>query len=126
MLAIVATVLVIEDNPANLKLARLVLGSAGYAVLMAESAEAGIALVREQLPDLVLMDIRLPDMDGITATRLLKSDPATAPIPLIALTAFAMKGDEERIRVAGCDGYLSKPYRFEELLAMVERFVAPT
>lgn len=120
-----ATVLVIEDNPANLKLARLVLGSAGYTVLMAESAEAGIALVREQQPDLVLMDIRLPDMDGIAATRVLKEDPATAAIPLIALTAFAMKGDEERIRVAGCDGYLSKPYRFEELLALVGSFVAP-
>ncbi len=120
-----ATVLVIEDNPANLKLARLVLSSAGYEVLVAESAEAGIALVREQRPDLVLMDIRLPDMDGIAATRVLKEDPATAAIPLIALTAFAMKGDEERIRIAGCDGYLSKPYRFEELLALVGRFVAP-
>lgn len=119
-----ATILVIEDNAANLKLAQLVLGSAGYSVLSAESAERGIALVREQRPDLVLMDIRLPDMDGITATRLLKDDPATAAIPLIALTAFAMKGDEERIRAAGCDGYLSKPYRFDELLALVGKFVA--
>ena len=120
-----ATVLVIEDNAANLKLAQLVLGSAGYSVLAAESAERGITLVREQLPDLVLMDIRLPDMDGIAATRLLKGDPATASIPLIALTAFAMRGDEERIRAAGCDGYLSKPYRFDELLALVGRFIAP-
>lgn len=120
-----ATVLVIEDNAANLKLAELVLKSAGHAVLLAESAESGIALVRERMPDLVLMDIRLPDMDGIAATRILKSDPATAPIPLIALTAFAMKGDEERILVAGCDAYLSKPYRFEELLALVGRFIEP-
>lgn len=118
-----ATVLVIEDNPANLKLAKLVLGSAGYEVLAAESAESGIALARERLPDLVLMDIRLPDMDGIAATRVLKGDPATASIPLIALTAFAMKGDEERIRLAGCDGYLSKPYRYEELLALVGKFL---
>jgi two-component system cell cycle response regulator DivK len=115
-----ATVVIVEDNPANLKLARLVLERAGHRVIAASAAEEGIELARAQQPDMVLMDVQLPGIDGLAATAQLKADPATAHIPVVALTAFAMKGDEERIRAAGCDGYLSKPYRYAELLALVE------
>jgi two-component system cell cycle response regulator DivK len=118
-------VLIVEDNPANLKLARVVLERAGYAVLEAMDAEAGLALAREKRPDLILMDIQLPGMDGLTATSELKRDPATATIPVIALTAHAMKGDEEKIREAGCDGYLAKPFRYPELLERVAAMFSP-
>lgn len=114
-------VLIVEDNAANMKLARLVLERAGYTVLSANAAEEGVELAQRHQPDLVLMDVQLPGMDGLAATVQLKNDPATAHIPVVALTAFAMKGDEERIRAAGCDGYLSKPYRYPELLAVVEQ-----
>lgn len=96
-----------------------VLENAGHQVLQAEDAAAGIRLAREALPDLIFMDIQLPGMDGLEAFRLLKADPATRPIPIYALTAFAMKGDEERIRAAGCDGYLAKPVSYKDLLATV-------
>ena len=114
-----ATILVVEDNPANMKLAVLLLESAGHAVLSATNAELGLALARQQHPQLILMDIQLPGMDGLAATALLKQDHATRSIPVIALTALAMKGDEERIRAAGCDGYVAKPMRYKELLATV-------
>ena len=114
-----ATLLIVEDNPANLKLARVVLERAGHAVLEAMDAEAGLAIAREKRPDLILMDIQLPGMDGLSATVELKRDPATAAIPVLALTAHAMMGDEEKIRAAGCDGYLTKPFRYPELLARV-------
>jgi Response regulators consisting of a CheY-like receiver domain and a winged-helix DNA-binding domain len=114
-----ATVLVIEDNPANMTLATFLLKSAGYAVLRATDAEAGMALARREQPDLVLMDIQLPDMDGLQACALLKADEATRDIPVIALTALAMKGDEERIRAAGCDGYIAKPLAYREFLATI-------
>lgn len=112
-------VLVVEDKPANLKLAVFLLESAGHAVSMATDAEAGLALARTEHPDLILMDIHLPGMDGLEATALLKGDAATRMIPVIALTALAMKGDEERIRSAGCDGYIAKPIRYHEFLATV-------
>ncbi|MDB4997894.1 MAG: response regulator receiver [Myxococcaceae bacterium] len=114
-----ATILVIEDTPANMKLAVFLLQSADHTVLMAVDAEAGLTLAREQQPSLILMDIQLPGMDGLEATRLLKKDDATRAIPVIALTALAMKGDEERIRAAGCDGYIAKPIRYQEFLAAV-------
>ena len=114
-----AKVLVIEDNPANMTLATFLLKSAGYLVLSATDAETGLALARAEQPDLILMDIQLPGMDGLTATALLKADAATRDIPVIALTALAMKGDEERIRAAGCDGYIAKPLAYRELLATV-------
>lgn len=110
----------IEDNPANARLAEFVLSKAGHEVLKAADAPAGIALARQRKPDLVLMDIQLPGMDGLEATRLLKADPATRAIKVVALTAFAMKGDEEKIRAAGCDGYLAKPYEHRALLAAVQ------
>src|SRR5438270_7118122 len=101
----VATILIIEDNPSNLTLARFLLQSAGHVVLAAADAESGLTLARSEKPDLILMDIQLPGMDGLEATMLLKRDDATRAIPVIALTALAMMGDEARIRAAGCDGY---------------------
>jgi two-component system, cell cycle response regulator DivK len=114
-----ARVLVIEDNAANMKLAVFLLQSAGHTVLSARDAEAGLTLARGEQPDLILMDIQLPGMDGLEATTLLKRDDATQAIPVIALTALAMKGDEERIRAAGCDGYIAKPMRYQEFLAAI-------
>jgi two-component system cell cycle response regulator DivK len=116
-----ATILVVEDNPQNLKLAQLVLQKAGHAVLSADSGEAGLALASERQPDLILMDVQMPGMDGLAVTRLLKNSPRTAHIKVVALTALAMKGDAERILGAGCDAYLAKPYRYEELMAVVQR-----
>jgi len=115
----VAKVLIIEDNPANMRLAVFLLESAGHSVLGATDAEAGLTLAREEHPDLILMDIQLPGIDGLEATRQLKADEATRAIPVIALTALAMKGDEERIRAAGCDGYIAKPIRYQEVLATI-------
>ena len=114
-----AKVLIVEDNPANMKLAIFLLESAGHAVLSATNAEAGLMLARDGQPNLILMDIQLPGMDGLEATALLKRDDATRAIPVIALTALAMKGDEERIRAAGCDGYIAKPLRYQEFLATI-------
>jgi two-component system cell cycle response regulator DivK len=119
-----ATILIIEDNPANMTLAVFLLGSAGYRVLSATDAEAGLTLARAEQPDLVLMDIQLPGMDGLEATSLLKRDEATRAIPVIALTALAMKGDEERIRAAGCDGYIAKPMRYKDFLATIATYLA--
>jgi two-component system cell cycle response regulator DivK len=112
-------VLIIEDNRTNMTFATFLLESAGYTVLSATDAEAGLALAHAEQPDLILMDIQLPGMDGLEATRLLKQDAATRAIPVIALTALAMKGDEERILAAGCDGYIAKPIRYKEFLAAV-------
>jgi two-component system cell cycle response regulator DivK len=114
-----STVLVVEDNPANMTLAVFLLQSAGHTVLSATDAEAGLALARVEHPDLILMDIQLPGMDGLEATALLKRDAATRTIPVIALTALAMKGDEERIRAAGCDGYIAKPLAYKDFLATI-------
>jgi two-component system cell cycle response regulator DivK len=114
-----AKVLIVEDNSANMTLAVFLLQSAGHTVLSARDAEAGLTLARDEQPDLILMDIQLPGMDGLQATALLKRDDATRGIPVIALTALAMKGDEERIRAAGCDGYIAKPMRYQEFLATI-------
>jgi two-component system cell cycle response regulator DivK len=114
-----ARILVIEDNPDNMFLTVFLLESAGHTVLSAIDAEAGLTLARDELPNLILMDIQLPGMDGLEATVLLKRDDATRAIPVIALTALAMKGDEERIRAAGCDGYISKPIGIQDFLATV-------
>ena len=114
-----ATILIVEDNPTNMTLAAYVLESAGHSVLKATDAEAGLTLAREALPNLILMDIQLPGMDGLEATAHLKANAATRAIPVIALTALAMKGDEERIRAAGCDGYIAKPMRYQEFLAAI-------
>jgi two-component system cell cycle response regulator DivK len=121
-----ANVLIVEDNADNLKLATFLLQSAGHTVISASNAEAGLALARSDHPQLILMDIQLPGMDGLEATGLLKGDESTRAIPVIALTALAMKGDEERIRAAGCDGYIGKPMRYKEFLAAVSAHLVRT
>jgi two-component system cell cycle response regulator DivK len=122
----VTKVLVIEDNAANMTLAVFLLQSAGHTVLSAANAETGLAIARDEQPDLVLMDIQLPGMDGLQATTVLKSDEMTRAIPVIALTALAMKGDETRIRAAGCDGYIAKPLAYKEFLATIADHLAKT
>ena len=114
-----ARILVVEDNPDNMVLTVMLLESVGHTVLMAIDAEAGLTLARAELPDLILMDIQLPGMDGLEATALLKRDEATRAVPVVALTALAMKGDEERIRAAGCDGYIAKPIGIQDFLATI-------
>ena len=116
-----ARILIVEDNVSNMKLASFLLESAGHTVLACTDAEAGLTLARGERPDLILMDIQLPGMDGLEAVALLKADDATRAIPVIALTALAMKGDEQRIRAAGCDGYVAKPLRYQEFLATVAK-----
>lgn len=115
-----ARVLIIEDNAANMKLAVLLLQNAGHAVMCATDAETGLTIARADQPDLILMDIQLPDMDGLAATALLKQDPVTAAIPVIALTAMAMKADREKSQIAGCDAYIAKPLRYQELYAAID------
>jgi two-component system cell cycle response regulator DivK len=119
-----AKILIIEDNPANMKLASLLLLRVGHTVLCAVDAETGLTLARADHPDLILMDIQLPGMDGLAATVLLKQDSATAAIPVIALTAMAMKEDEEKTRAAGCDAYIGKPLRYQELYASIDTLLA--
>ncbi|WP_151634690.1 response regulator [Noviherbaspirillum aerium] len=114
-----AKILIIEDSPANMKLAVLLVGSAGHSSLQAEDARKGIALARDELPDLILMDMQLPDMDGMEATAILKADAATRRIPVVALTASAMKGDRERMLASGCDGYIEKPIDFAVFVAEI-------
>jgi CheY-like chemotaxis protein len=103
------TILVVDDNSTNRKLVSDVLGFEGYRILQASDAESAHDLIRSTPPDLILMDIALPGMDGLTLTRLLKADENTRHIIVVALTAFAMKGDDAKAREAGCDGYITKP-----------------
>jgi two-component system cell cycle response regulator DivK len=115
-----ARILIIEDNQANMKLVSLLLHNAGHTVLGASDAETGLTMARADQPDLILMDIQLPGMDGLAATALLKQDPATATIPIIALTAMAMKEDREKTKAAGCDAYIAKPLRYQELYVAID------
>ena len=114
-------VVVVEDNERNMKLFREVLESSGYRTLEAETGERAVALTAEHRPDLVLMDIHLPDIDGVEALRMLRADERTASVPVLALTAQAMEGDRERFLAAGFDGYLSKPVNIADLLDVVRR-----
>ena len=115
-----ATILVIEDDAATMRLNTLVLQRAGHTVLCAFDAETGLTLARTGQPDLILMDMLLPGMDGLAATALLKTDPATAAIPIIALTANLTQDDEKKAVEAGCDAYIAKPFRQQELHATIE------
>jgi CheY-like chemotaxis protein len=112
-------ILIVEDNEKNLKLVRDFLQVKGYRTLEAGTAELGIELARRHTPQLILMDIQLPGMDGVAALGQLKADPSTAQIPIIALTAFAMPDDRQRFYAAGFDGYLVKPINIRELLEVV-------
>jgi two-component system cell cycle response regulator DivK len=116
----VKSVLIVEDNPLNRELTRFILSTAGYEVLQAESAEEGLNLARERRPAVVLLDIHLPGMDGVAAAQLLRADPVTSGAKLLAITASAMKGDRERIMAGTFDGYISKPFRPQELLDAVK------
>lgn len=111
----VGRILIVEDNAINMKLATLLVRGAGHTVIEALDAESGLLLAYSQLPDLILMDVQLPGMDGFAATAMLKSDPTTASIPVIALTAMATARDEDRARTAGCDAYISKPLQVQEV-----------
>jgi two-component system cell cycle response regulator DivK len=115
-------ILIVEDNEKNLKLVRDLLQVKGYRTLEAGAAEVGVELARHHIPQLILMDIQLPGMDGVTALGQLKADPVTAKIPVIALTAFAMQNERQRFRTAGFDGYLVKPINIRELLEVVGNF----
>ena len=117
-------VLVVDDNPTNLKLARVLLRSEGYDVHTAGDAAEALAALGRARPALVLMDLQLPGMDGLELTRLLKADPATRGIPVVAMTAYSMKGDAERARDAGCDGYLTKPLDTRAFPGQVRGFIS--
>lgn len=114
-----ARILIVDDNPVNLKLTSDVLEIEGYAVVMAVDAELAQEILEHTQPDLILMDIALPGMDGLTLTRKLKADKRLKHIPVIALTAFAMKGDEQKASEAGCDGYITKPIDTRKLPQLV-------
>jgi two-component system, cell cycle response regulator DivK len=109
-----ALVLIVEDNPRNLKLVRDLLDYSGYRTLAVSNAEEGIALARSRRPDLVLMDVQLPGMDGLQALARLRAEPDAGGIPIVALTAFAMKDDRERFLAAGFDAYIEKPLNVRE------------
>lgn len=112
-------ILIVDDNAANLKLARVLLSGEGYEVRTAGDAEQALELLESFRPRVILMDLQLPGMDGLELTRRLKADPTRRDIAVIALTAYAMKGDEEKARAAGCDGYVTKPIDTEELPRLV-------
>jgi CheY-like chemotaxis protein len=119
-----ARLLVVDDNPTNLKLVSDVLEFDGFEILRAADAEAAQETIRNSPPDLILMDIAMPGMNGLTLTRLLKDDPTTRHITIVALTAFAMKGDDQKAKAAGCDGYITKPIDTRKLSGQVAEFLA--
>ena len=120
----VKVILVVEDEPKNLKLFRDLLQHSGYTTIEATDGEQGVELAIDKKPDLILMDIQMPRMDGLEAIRILKADVTTRNIPIVALTSYAMKGDKERILEAGCDGYLAKPFDIQELLKTVAEYLS--
>ena len=117
-------ILIVEDESGNLKLIRDLLQVSGYLTLEATDGAEGIELAKAHKPDLILMDILMPVMDGFEATKILKADAETRNIPIIALTSYAMKGDEEKIRGFGCDGYITKPIDTREFLKKVSEFLS--
>lgn len=119
-------ILIVEDDPVSLKLVRDVLQANGYETEEATSGEEAVARAAETKPGLIVMDIRLPGIDGLEATRRLRSDPSTAAIPIVAVTAHAMPEDEARILAAGCDAYLPKPLRFAEFVSVVNHLLGGT
>jgi two-component system, cell cycle response regulator DivK len=118
-----ARILVVEDDPDNRRIVVKVLAVDGYTTLEAADGESAVALARREHPDAILMDLAMPGVDGWEAARRLKADPATADIPIVALTAFALRGDEDRAREAGCDAYLAKPCRPQAIRDVVGRLL---
>ncbi|HEY1014686.1 MAG TPA: response regulator [Herpetosiphonaceae bacterium] len=116
-------ILIVDDNPMNLKLARVVLQSAGYDVRTAMNAEETMRVIGEARPRLILMDLQLPDIDGFELTRRIRANPSLSGIIVLALTAYAMKGDEERAYAAGCDGYIAKPIDTRTFAATIARWL---
>lgn len=119
-------ILIVEDNELNLKLFRDLLGAHGYDTVETKDGFEAIDMAREQMPDLILMDIQLPEISGLEVTRRLKADAATAHIPIVAVTAFAMKDDEEKILASGCEAYISKPISIQYFLDVVRKFLERT
>jgi two-component system cell cycle response regulator DivK len=117
------TILIVDDNPVNLKLIRILLTGEGYDVHTVNNAEEALRVLRELRPRMILMDIQLPGMDGLALTRRLKADPATRDIMILGLTAYAMKGDEEKMLAAGCDGYIAKPIDTRTLPGVIQRYL---
>jgi two-component system cell cycle response regulator DivK len=118
------SILVVDDQPLNLKLARVLLESEGYEVRTVSDAEEALAVLQSFRPNLILMDIQLPGMDGLALTRLLKTNPAYRHVAILALTSYAMKGDEEKAREAGCDGYITKPINTDTLPKLIKDHIA--
>jgi two-component system, cell cycle response regulator DivK len=116
-------ILIVEDTEDNRKILRDLLTAAGYELLEATDGEEGIAMAVQHRPDLILMDIQLPHVDGYEATRQIKDDPALKDIPIIAVTSYALSGDEEKTRAAGCDGYIAKPFSPRQLLGKVRELI---
>ncbi|MEC5290827.1 response regulator [Aurantimonas sp. C2-6-R+9] len=117
------TVMIVEDNELNMKLFRDLIEAHGYATVQTRSGLTAMDLAREHRPDLILMDIQLPEISGLDVTRDLKADPELSRIPVIAVTAFAMKGDEERIRQGGCEAYISKPISVTKFIDTIRSFL---
>jgi two-component system cell cycle response regulator len=118
-------ILIVDDNPTNLKLARIVLQAEGFDVRIASDADEAMASIQASRPRLILMDLQLPGMDGLELTSRLKRDAATSDIRIVAMTAYAMKGDAEKARAAGCDGYVTKPIDTRKLGELVAGHLAP-
>jgi len=119
-----ASILVVDDNPLNQKLTKLLLLKSGYQVQTVANAQEALATLNTFAPDLILMDLQLPGMDGFELTRLLKKHPAMQKVVIVALTAYAMKGDEDRAREAGCDGYIAKPLDTRSLPGLIAQYLA--
>lgn len=118
-----AKILVFEDNPLNLELVRDILTDAGYEVYEATDGPSGMELAFRETPDLILMDLQMPGMGGLEATRQLRADERTSGIPIVAVTAHAMRGDDEKALAAGCSGFITKPIRVREFAVAVARFL---
>lgn len=116
-------ILLVEDQEDNRRIARDLLASVGYEILEATNGEEGVAMAAAHRPDLILMDIQLPVLDGYEATRRIKADPALARIPIIVVTSYALSGDDEKAAEAGCDAYVAKPYSPRLLLAKIRQFI---
>lgn len=117
-------ILIVEDEPKNMTLLRDLLNVSGYTTIDATDGKQSVELAKAKKPDLILMDIQMPAMDGLEATRILKADATTSNIPVLAVTSYAMKGDEDKIFKAGCNGYIAKPYNIQELLKEVAKYLS--